>query len=929
MAIVSLVALGTFTALLLSLDAVERGRLETVATGYLEEGVQAARSIRDRDWGELVNGTHGLTTAVGYYAFQGDPESLRNGSYTRTLLVEDVYRTDGLEGAIAETGTLDPGAKQVTVTLETSEPFQNIPRRWESVVYVFNWLISAWTQTTRTDFEAGRRHGTQIQNAEGGEVLLESADPAWKKALLAYTLNLDGDGDRIAAAVDASQDLLYVLSTSTSGNELQAFDVSGDSDAAPTVVRGAEFGGITFTDMAVANGYAYLSSVQDGAEVTIVSLTSMVTVGTLDLSGTADALALAVSESTLGIVRAASGQPEVTFYDVSDPLASLPLLGTTELGITPTDIAFSPTHAFVATTANNEEISVISRSSFVRTRAVNLSGNDDTLSLEWRDDRLYVGRTSGSSQEFAILDASDPDAGLPLLGSLELNASVRDIALDPETTFAFVATSSDAGELMVLNLDPLVLASSGDISGTDDARSIAFSGGRAYVGGQANAADLNVFEAGQGGWDAPVRVGSANKSGTHDVRSVFVDGAYLYIGTLSTSSDREFFIYDVSNAAVPVLRGSFEIGGTVSDIVVSNGYAYLATSQNTRELDIIDVRSKTAPVRAGSYDAQGSQDGFSVALSGTTAYLGRQTGSPNELFVLNVTNPAAPTLRGSLGFNGNINDLVVDSSWLYAATSDDARELAVFNVSNPAVPVLTSAANANGTADGRALAKSGSLVLVGRADSADGELLLVSVQNPSSPVVSSQTQAASAVNAVAFQSTTFVFVGLDADNAEVQRWDLSVPSSPLLRSSFDADADANAVFFNGTYAFLGTEHDTLDAQIVGPGPAATGYTQDGTITSTAFDAGYDATDWLSAAWTVSGTGSVELRIRTAATESSLADAVWTGPDGTPDTAYAVSGEAMQSDPNATGSRWIQWKGFLRGDGTSTPVLEDVTLRFSH
>lgn len=67
-------------------------REKTIAVFSAREGVEAVRSIRDNDWGDLSSGEHGLAVAGGHWALQGSQEDisdlLRGG--VRKIIVEDI-----------------------------------------------------------------------------------------------------------------------------------------------------------------------------------------------------------------------------------------------------------------------------------------------------------------------------------------------------------------------------------------------------------------------------------------------------------------------------------------------------------------------------------------------------------------------------------------------------------------------------------------------------------------------------------------------------------------------------------------------------------------------------------------------------------------------------------------------------------------------
>ncbi len=125
---------GLLATLLSSSVVSSRGIEYSLGTGYIQEGIEAVRSIRDRDWSELTNGTHGLTTAAGYYDFAGTSDSLDNENFIRTITLEDVYRSGSLTGDIAVSGILDAATKRVTVNVTWEVP-AGLPKNIDAVFY--------------------------------------------------------------------------------------------------------------------------------------------------------------------------------------------------------------------------------------------------------------------------------------------------------------------------------------------------------------------------------------------------------------------------------------------------------------------------------------------------------------------------------------------------------------------------------------------------------------------------------------------------------------------------------------------------------------------------------------------------------------------------------------------------------------------------
>src|SRR3990167_11504069 len=78
MALFAIVSTGVLSFLVGMSQSAKQGIDYVVASGYIKEAMEAVRSIRDRHWSEITNGTHGLTTVSGYYALSGSSDVLQD-----------------------------------------------------------------------------------------------------------------------------------------------------------------------------------------------------------------------------------------------------------------------------------------------------------------------------------------------------------------------------------------------------------------------------------------------------------------------------------------------------------------------------------------------------------------------------------------------------------------------------------------------------------------------------------------------------------------------------------------------------------------------------------------------------------------------------------------------------------------------------------
>jgi hypothetical protein len=287
----------------------------------------------------------------------------------------------------------------------------------------------------------------------------------------------------------------------------------------------------------------------------------------------------------------------------------------------------------------------------------NAIGNADANDLYFADNKIYLVTANntghgGSDPEFYVLDVSNPNSPT-LLGSLNLGATASAVIVSEN--YAYVASASNNQELQIVNISNP---------------------------------------------SSPSLVGSYNAPGSSDGADLFFSNNIIYLVTANNTSGSEFYILNVSNPNSPTLLGSLNLGAAANAVAVFGNYAYVASASNNQELEIINVSNPNSPSLAGSYNASGSSDALSVAVSGSTVYLGRVNNSGAELLILNVSNPASVTLLGSYEVGGDLNDVYFDSNRVFLATSNNSQEFQLVNVANPAAPSQISSFDIGGNANG-------------------------------------------------------------------------------------------------------------------------------------------------------------------------------------------------------------------------------------
>lgn len=128
---------------------------------------------------------------------------------------------------------------------------------------------------------------------------------------------------------------------------------------------------------------------------------------------------------------------------------------------------------------------------------------------------------------------------------------------------------------------------------------------------------------------SPQVVGNINNPST-EVK-VKVAGNYAYVAQGSS-----LYINDISDPTDPVLVGSLSPGGgTVHDVDVAQGYAYVAAG--TSGLRIVDVRDPQNPILINTFDPGEAR---AVTVKGKYAYV---SGNTDGFHIIDISNPAAPS----------------------------------------------------------------------------------------------------------------------------------------------------------------------------------------------------------------------------------------------------------------------------------------------
>ncbi len=307
-------------------------------------------------------------------------------------------------------------------------------------------------------------------------------------------------------------------------------------------------------------------------------------------------------------------------------------------------------------------------------------------------------------------------------------------------------------------------------------------------------------------------------------------------------------------------------------------------------------------VVAGSIQPTGTTANLKVDVSGNYAYVVRNA-TTNNFVVVNISNPAAPSIVSTTSFSGTPSNINVNGSYAYVTTGTAATSLEIINISNPAAPTLTKSVSMTGTVGAKGVFVSGNYAFVVRAsDTTTGanEFTVVNVATPASAAVVGGYNNNIQMNEV-YVSGNYAYVATSSTTQEMLVINITIPTAPTLAATYNPATTLAAVTIcgYGNTILLGMS-TTLDAINV---TTPTTPTRLGTFTaaSTINDIDVDITNQYAFLGTASTTG--EFQVVNIGTPSAMTLAKTVDVTGTTSTvngvAYASTLDEVVGASNST------------------------------
>jgi hypothetical protein len=320
------------------------------------------------------------------------------------------------------------------------------------------------------------------------------------------------------------------------------------------------------------------------------------------------------------------------------------------------------------------------------------------------------------------------DIGAPatpaLLGSVALGASgtVKGLALDGGR--AYVADKAQGLKIYDITSAPTWRSTVRD---TFASRRVALGNGITIVAGTdlaTNTARLQVIDADDP--TAPRVVGQLPTTVVAGSTSGFLDLAAQGNRIVAAMGSAGIWVIDATVANAPVVQGKYDTPGIAYAVALNASGTVAYVADGLQGLKIVNLSNPATPTLAASLAVSGIQQ--DVAASGSIAYLVDQTG---RLVTVDVASSTAPRQLGALSLGRYAFNVAVDGT--RAVVHDAINGIAyldVIDVGAPATPTLIAsvASGASGTVKGLGLA--GDRLYV--AASAEG-LKIYDLASPTAP----------------------------------------------------------------------------------------------------------------------------------------------------------------------------------------------------
>lgn len=305
-----------------------------------------------------------------------------------------------------------------------------------------------------------------------------------------------------------------------------------------------------------------------------------------------------------------------------------------------------------------------------------------------------------------------------------------------------------------------------------------------------------------GDWSHPVVVGSADIGPGNQGTDIAVSYPYIFMSGIAASSSKpDLFVFNASTPSAPSTIDTVDIGTDgINSLSLNGSSLYAASSNDSNELMVFNTATPASTSKIASVDLSGNTNGLTVLASSHWVALGRASNAGVEIYLYDVTNPAAPTYITGFEAGADVNDFATDGTRLYAVTSGTTNDLITIDMSDPAHPSLVGQYTlGDGYSDVSVAYHDPGKLFIGNAN---GKLLVVDVSNPASPTVQATYDAGGAVQDMLCVVNDLIYTGTANGTKEFQILNISDLSHISEYNSLNFPQVATGVGFANNMVFI-------------------------------------------------------------------------------------------------------------------------------
>mgnify|MGYP001577524268 FL=1 len=263
-----------------------------------------------------------------------------------------------------------------------------------------------------------------------------------------------------ATDLDVVNKIVYMTAEASAQSKPDFFVINATNGQSPYIVSNLDVG-LGLNGIDVAGNYAYVASSDSNAQLQVIDITNgadpvlIKSYKLPEVSGSgAVGNSIFYSNSRIYIGTKNATGPEFHIIDVSNPLNPIDI-GSFEVGGDVNEIHVNGDTVYIATSVNTGELEILDTSNLTSTTKIgyfDAPGGYDGKSVYLVGKKVYLGRQTGSGDEFRVIDVSDSSSPQSL-GSANIGYDVNNVLVRDYLAFLNVADANQ--EFQVWNVsDP-------------------------------------------------------------------------------------------------------------------------------------------------------------------------------------------------------------------------------------------------------------------------------------------------------------------------------------------------------------------------------------------------------------------------------------------------------------------------------------------